>query len=115
MSSIEENLAEWVEIDNQIKKLNERLNVLKDRRKTICDNIFENDNVEADKIIANLPDSKLKVVKTKVTQSLTFSYLENCLNEIITSPEQVETIINHIKSSRNVEYVSELKRIYNKS
>jgi len=114
MSSIEENLEEWVNIDNQIKKLNERLSILKEQRKAISDNIFENNNIESDKIIANLSDSKLKIVKTKVSQSLTFTYLENCLNEIITSPEQVETIMNHIKSNRNVEYVSELKRIYNK-
>lgn len=114
MSSIEENLEEWVNIDNQIKKLNERLSILKEQRKAILDNIFENNNIESDKIIANLSDSKLKIVKTKVTQSLTFTYLENCLNEIITSPEQVETIMNHIKSNRNVEYVTELKRIYNK-
>jgi hypothetical protein len=114
MSSIEENLEEWVNIDNQIKKLNERLSILKEQRKAISDNIFENNNIESDKIIANLSDSKLKIVKTKVSQSLTFTYLENCLNEIITSPEQVETIMNHIKSNRNVEYVTELKRIYNK-
>jgi hypothetical protein len=114
MSSIEQNLEEWVNIDNQIKKLNERLSTLKEQRKVISDNIFENNNIESDKIIANLSDSKLKIVKTKVSQSLTFTYLENCLNEIITSPEQVETIMNHVKSNRNFEYVTELKRIYNK-
>lgn len=114
MESIEESLTEWVEIDNQIKKLNEKINALKERRKAICDDILENNEIDENKIIANLPDSKLKLVKTKVTQTLTFGYLENCLNEIISSPEQVETIINHVKSSRNVEYVSELKRIYNK-
>lgn len=117
MSLLETKLEEWNHIDSLIKTHTEKLNILKNKKKEISDELLELDELqqhEESTTIANLPDGKIKLVKTKITQSLTFNYLENCLNEIISSPEQVSTIIEHIKTSRKIDYVTELKRIYNK-
>ena len=52
-------------------------------------------------------------MNTKVTQPLTFKYLEKSLGEIIKNSEQVNTIVNHIKNNRDSKIVTELKRFYN--
>jgi hypothetical protein len=49
----------------------------------------------------------------KDTQQLTFKHLETCLSEIIKNEEQVKKIIEYVKNKREVNYVPEIKRIYN--
>lgn len=117
MSLLESKLEEWNRIDSLIKTHTEKLNILKNKKREITDELLELDELQQNEestVIANLPDGKIKLVKTKVAQSLTFNYLENCLNQIIADQEQVNAIIEHVKSSRKIAYVTELKRIYNK-
>ena len=38
-----------------------------------------------------------------------------CLSEIIKNEEQVTTIMNHIKESREIKYIPDIKRTYNSS
>ena len=116
--ALNEMFIEWVRIDDQIKTSNERIQELKSRRQQISneiDKIVEDNEIEPEKIDIKLNDSKIKIVKTKVSQTLTFGYLENCLNDIISNPDQVAQIIEYVKSNRSVNYVSEIKRIYNKN
>jgi nitrogen regulatory protein PII len=110
-----EMMTKWVDIDNEIKTLNERAYSLKEKRKSITEELneyVEEKHVDKKTIDINLNDSQIKFVTTKVTQTLTFKYLEKCLSEIITDDEQVQQIIEYIKQNRTVEEVNEIKRIY---
>jgi len=112
--SFEQHIQQWVSIDNQMKQLTEKIKELRDRKSTLNDAIFNHvDNSNLSNATVQISDGKIKFVKTKDTQVLTFKYLETCLHEIIKNEEQVNKIIEYIKNKREVKYVSEIKRFFN--
>jgi Mg2+ and Co2+ transporter CorA len=112
--NFEQTIQQWVLLDNQIKKYNEILKGLRDKRDNIEQTISQhaaNNNLLNSTVKTS--DGKLKFVSNKITSPLTFKYLEKSLGEIIKNREQVATIINYIKKNRDFKVVSELKRYYN--
>ena len=111
--SFEQQLQQWVSIDNQMKVLNDRMKELRDKKNTLGQNI--NTHVETSNLAnssVQLSDGQLRFVNIKETQPLTFKYLETCLREIIKNEEQVTKIVDYIKNKREVKYVPEIKRMY---
>ena len=111
--SFEQQLQQWVVIDNQMKTLNERMKELRDKKNVLSQNI--NTHIETHNLTdsaVKLSDGQLKFVKVKDTQQLTFKYLETCLREIIKNEEQVTKIVDYVKNKRDVKYVPEIKRLY---
>jgi hypothetical protein len=112
--SFEQHIQQWVTVDNQMKQLTDKIKELRDRKSTLNDAIFNHvDNSNLSNATVQISDGKIKFVKTKDTQVLTFKYLETCLHEIIKNEEQVNKIVEYIKNKREVKYVSEIKRFYN--
>lgn len=112
--SFEQNLQQWVTIDNQMKILSDRMKELRDKKNTITENIIV--HVETEKLnntTIKISDGQLKFLTVKDTQQLTFKHLETCLSEIIKNEEQVKKIVEYVKNKREVKYVPEIKRIYN--
>jgi hypothetical protein len=109
--SFENKLQQWVQVDNQLKKLNEQVKQLREQRNYLETNItsYAKTNNMSDKTI-NLNNDKLKFVETKVPEPLTFKYLEKTLGEIIKNDSQVQLIMEHIKQKRTVKVVPEIKR-----
>jgi len=109
--NFDNNMLKWVNIDNEIKKLNEQIKQLKEQKDNIeshlTDHIKKNNLI--DKTFAFNKD-KIKIVERKVPETLSFQYLEKTLGEIISDENKVNTIMNHIKQKRNIKIVSELKR-----
>ena len=111
--SFEQQLQQWVAIDNQMKTLNDRMKELRDKKNVLSQNInmhIETNNLTDSSV--KLSDGQLKFVKVKDTQQLTFKYLETCLREIIKNEEQVTKIVDYVKNKREVKYVPEIKRLY---
>jgi hypothetical protein len=111
--SFEQNIQQWVLIDNQMRSLNDKLKELREKKHDLSENI--NQHIEETNLTnatVKISDGQLKFVKIKETQPLTFKYLETCLSEIIKNEEQVQKIIEYIKNKREVKSVSEIKRLY---
>jgi hypothetical protein len=111
--SFEQQLQQWVAIDNQMKILGDRMKELRDKKNTLSQSInthVENSNLTNTTVKLN--DGQLRFVSVKETQPLTFKYLETCLREIIKNEEQVTKIVEYIKNKRDVSYVQEIKRMY---
>jgi hypothetical protein len=112
--SIEQNIQQWVSLDNQIKLYNEKISELREKKGNITEKIIEHaSNNNLPKSVFQIGDDKLKIAETKVPETLTFKYLEKSLNEIITNKEQVGKIIDYIKKNRETRVVSEIKRYSN--
>ena len=112
--SLEENIKKWVSFDNQLKSLNEKTKELREIKNSTEQQIL--DYIETKKMnnaTVNISDGKLKFVSTKQTAPLTLKYVEECLSNCIKNEEQITTIMNYIKESREVKYVSDIKRTYN--
>ena len=104
--NFENQIQQWVAIDNQLKQINEKTKELREKRNKLEENIT---NYASFKI----SDGKLKIANTRVPEPITFKYLEKTLNEVIKNEFQVKLIMEHIKQKRNIKIVSEIKRFFN--
>ena len=112
--SFEQHIQQWVSIDNQIKQLTDQMKELRDKKNTLNNVIFNHvENTNLSNATVQISDGRIKFIKTKDTQVLTFKYLETCLHEIIKNQDQVNKIIEYIKNKREIKYVPEIKRFYN--
>jgi cell wall assembly regulator SMI1 len=114
--NFEQQLQQWVSIDNQMKILNDKMKELRDKKNTVSELInthIETTFPEGVNNSIKIADGQIKFIKVKETQQLTFKYLETCLSEIIKNDEQVKKIVEYIKNKRDVKYIPEIKRIYN--
>lgn len=112
--NFEGQLQQWVSIDNQIKQLNEKTKELREKRNGLEQNIttYANNNNMSNATV-QISDGKLKFINTKITEPLTFKYLEKTLGEVIKNEAQIKLIMEHIKQKRNVKVVQEIKRFSN--
>ena len=112
--SFENEIKQWVQLDNQLKELNERTKLLREKRNTLEKNIT---TYAASNNLSNstvqISDGRLKFTNTKVPEPLTFKYLEKTLGEVIKNEKQVQLIMDHIKQKREIKLVPEIKRFSN--
>lgn len=112
--SFENKIQQWVQIDNQVKKLNDQVKQLREQRNSLETNLtsyVKTNNITDTTIKIN--NDKIKFVDTKVPEPLTFKYLEKTLGEIINNQTQVQAIMEHIKQKRTFKIVPEIKRFSN--
>lgn len=112
--SFEQNIQKWVSLDNKIKILNDNLNQLREQRAELSKSLYnyaERNNLNNANI--QISDGKLKFVTNKVSNPLSFKYVEKSLGEIISNEEQVKKIVNYLKEHREFKTVQELKRFSN--
>lgn len=104
-------VQKWVAVDNQLKTMNEKTKSLRDWRHKLTDSICQimNENKWKDRIL-EIPDGELKYCERKDYGSLTYSYVETCLKEIIKDDTQVEYIIQYLKDHRETKMIPDLKR-----
>lgn len=110
-----ENIQKWVNIDNQMKIVNEKTKQLREYKHKLNDDIclyMKNNNMVNNKI--GISDGELGIYEKKEYSSITYEYIETKLSEIITDKEQVKYIINYLKNNREIKKVSEIRRKYNK-
>jgi dihydroorotase len=112
--SFENQIQQWVSLDNQLKQLNEKVKDLRDKRNNLEENItsYASENNLSNATV-KISDGKLKFTNTKVAEPLTFKYLEKTLGEVIKNESQVKLIMEHLKQKRAVKLVSEIKRFSN--
>jgi hypothetical protein len=112
--SFEQQIQQWVSIDNKIRLLNDQIKELREKKIKLSDNLndYARENNLSNATI-QISDGKLKFASTKVQSPLTFKYLEKSLGEIIKNENQVTQIVEYIKNKREVKVVSEIKRFSN--
>jgi len=113
--NFEQQIQQWVSIDNQMKQLSDQLKELRDKKDIVSEKI--NTHIETafpsgSNASVKIQGGQLKFVKVKETQQLTFKYLETCLSEIIKNEDQIKKIIEYIKNKREIKYIPEIKRFY---
>lgn len=110
--SFENQIQQWVLLDNQTRQLNEKLKELRDKKTQLALNITKYaENNEMMNSSIKISDGKLKFANTRIAEPLTYKYLERTLGEIIKNEEQVKTIMTHIKQRREHKIIQEIKRI----
>jgi len=112
--SFENQIQQWVQVDNQLKQLNEKTKELREKRNTLEQNIttYASSNNLSNSTIP-ISDGKLKFINTKVQEQLTFKYLEKTLSEVIKNELQIKLIMEHIRQKRTIKIIPEIKRFSN--
>lgn len=112
--SFENQIQQWVSLDNQLKQLNEKAKELREKRNKLEDNIttYASENNLSNATV-KISDGRLKFTNTKVQEPLTFKYLEKTLGEVIKNESQVNLIMEHLRQKRAVKIVPEIKRFSN--
>ena len=113
-NNLDKTIQNWVELDNELKRINERAKDIRTRKNDIEDklmNYVEDNNMNNS--VVNITDGKIKFCETKQTSPLTLGFLEKCLSEVIANQSQVKQIVDYIKSKREIKIVPEIKRYYN--
>jgi|TARA_B100000902_G_C26536620_1_gene540495 hypothetical protein len=111
--NLQDNIKEWIKIDNEITSLNSRVKELRDSKKPIQCSIVE--YVETENLFdatVKISDGRLKFVQQRQAVQLTLRYVEQCLKEKLADEETVESIMNHIKNSRESRQTTNIKRFY---
>jgi len=112
--SFENQIQQWVSIDNQLKQLNEKVKEMREKRNILEQNIT---NYASSNNLSNatikIGDGRLKFTNTRVPEPITFKYLEKTLGEVIKNESQVQLIMEHIKQKRNIKIIPEIKRFSN--
>ncbi len=115
MDVFQENIKGWVTIDNSIKTATEELKQMKIKRSEISDTILdyvETENLNSTTI--NINNGSLKFGTVKQINGLTLTYVKSCLEQCISNEDDINSIMEVIKSSREVKVSSEIKRFYEK-
>ena len=111
--SFEQQIRSWVNLDNQIRVLNEKLRDLREQRNETSTEIIQYvETANLNHATVQISDGKLKFMETKQTAPLTLKYINECLQHCIHNAEDVEKIMDHIKNSRSVKVVQDIKRSY---
>jgi len=112
--SFENKIQQWVQLDNQLKQINEKTKELREKRSILEENITSYASINnLSNTTVQISDGKLRFSETKVTEPLTFKYLEKTLSEVIKNESQIKLIMEHIKQKRAVKIVPEIKRFSN--
>jgi len=109
--SIENQLREWVAIDDKLRVMYENIKELRAKKTSLTASIQNNlstNNIQNTKL--PIGDGHIKLVNTRINEPLTFAYLDKSLRGIIKNEQQVQIIIDHIKNSRSSKTITELKR-----
>lgn len=113
-TQFEQQIQQWVLIDNQIKIYSDKIRDLREKKQELCNSLTK--QAEQKQIMNNtiqISDGKLKFTNTRVQGPLTFKYLEKTLGNIIKDDNQAKRILDYVKQQREVKVVSEIKRFYN--
>lgn len=111
-----ENIQKWVSIDTQIKAINEKVRKARDLKTQLITNIYqyvEKNALENTRI--EISDGDLKFYEKRDYQPITFGYVEDCLEKLLSDPKQVEHIMNYLHENREVKVSKSIRRNYVKN
>ena len=112
MDTFVEKLKKWVVLDKQMKFVNEKTRQIRETKtaltKELCD--YVNHRNINNKVI-DITNGELRFVEKRDYSPLTFSYIKECLDEIITDETKVDAIIQYLKDNREIRTSFEIRRI----
>ena len=105
-------VKQWVVLDKQLKYVNEKTRQIRESKtalsKEICAYI---QSKKWEHRTIDVSDGELKFLEKRDYSPLSFTYIEECLDEIISDKDQVDFIIDYLRDHREVRVSTEIRRI----
>jgi hypothetical protein len=106
-----ENIQKWVVIDTQIKRINEKMQEIRKNKSELVGEITEYVTKNGlNNATVEISDGELTFVEKREYPALTYSYLEECLSEIMSDKKQIQYILQYMKDNRKIKTAMEIKR-----
>ena len=112
MSQLQTNIKTFLSINEELKQLQEKTKLLRERKRKLNTSIIEDiskKTTNLDKLKINVDKRYIKFSNVTQYQPLTITYIQECLEKCIDEPENVEYIIDLIKTSRKKQVNKEIK------
>ncbi len=108
----EQQLQQWAQLDTVLKAHQEKIKDLRDRRQQLETTILQY-AAEQHLPQAVLPGGggRLRFATTNAYEPITFRFLETSLAKIIRNPDQVKSIVEHLKRDRKQTQSTEIRRL----
>ena len=110
-----ENVQKWVSIDTQIKAINEKVKKARELKSQLIGNIYQ--YVEKNSLVntrIEISDGDLKFYEKRDYQPITFGYVEDCLEKLLSDPKEVERIMDYLHDNREIKVTKDIRRNYSK-
>jgi hypothetical protein len=114
---IQSSIRKWVSIDNEYKKLYSQITLLREKKRTIEENIFNHyDSRNVKYPLINISDGRLSFIQLKQQNMISYKFLEDCFKEFFKDYENGSSIENElielIKLKRTFKTNKLIKRSY---
>lgn len=110
---LENHVRQWIQLDNEIRKLQALARERRDHKKQITQDLV--DVMKENDIDFNLSDGKLVYKESKRKTPLNEKHINTCLMEMFgNNPQKVQEIMEFIASKRETKMVDTVQRRINK-
>lgn len=110
---LENHVRQWIQLDNEIRKLQALARERRDHKKQITQDLV--DVMKENDIDFNLSDGKLVYKESKRKTPLNEKHINTCLMEMFgNNPQKVQDIMDFIASKRETKMVDTVQRRINK-
>lgn len=109
-----QNIKKWVIADSQLKLLHEKTKQIREIKHKITEdicNFVEDHNINQN---IEISDGELKIYEKKEYSTLTYSYLEECLDKIIKNSDHKNYILQYVKDNREIVTSLDIRRTIRK-
>lgn len=114
-TTLSHTVGNWVHLDNEMQRLQERIKLIREQKHEISQNIITTlEQNNRTNVVMDIPDGHLRIQTRKEYGSLTFKYVEECLLTLIPDEEQRKFVMEYLRTKREVKEVQEIKRQYKK-
>ena len=115
LTVFENSMKKWLLLDTQVRIANQKLREMRNEHgnltKSVCEYIREH-KMENRKIETS--DSKIEYYEKQSHSSLSYSFLEKYLADIIPDEKTIDYIIEYLKSKRETKKSWDIKRTFKK-
>jgi hypothetical protein len=109
--SLEKSIQKWVLVDNQLQILQEKIKTMREWKKKMSEKVVLQMNEKGiQHRIISIPDGELSIQEKKEYSSLSYGYIEECLQKIIKDKDQIDYILDVLRENREIKIIKEIKR-----
>lgn len=111
-NSYADKLKRWVILDKQLRFVNNKTREIRESKSKLTQELCEivQQHPHLGNKAVELNDGELRFVEKREYTPLSFSYIHECLNKVISNPTDVDRIIQYIKENREVRISHEIRR-----
>jgi len=108
--SLEQCIQKYIAVEEQLKILQEKSKPLREWKTKLTNYIAKRLEEREQDVVKLTETDELRLSEKREYSSLSFSYIEKCLSELIPDESQVEYVMDYLRDNRDVKISPELKK-----